>query len=123
MGKWIIDETYKDGYEHYKCSHCNTPALFDYVMYEDYDEGTDGEWEYLGMRDNGINEHITKFCPECGEKMDCAEAMFYIYGCGACVYYDEDSLNSGYTKECRDCGFYPWASDELSLKYKYKYLG
>ena len=28
------------------------------------------EWEYLGVRDNGINEHITKFCPECGEKMD-----------------------------------------------------
>ena len=42
-------------------------------MEEDYDEGIDGEWEYLGVRDNGINEHITKFCPECGEKMDYEE--------------------------------------------------
>lgn len=119
MGKWIIDETYDDGYEHHKCSHCNTRALFDYIMEEDYDEGTDGEWEYLGMRDNGINEHITKFCPECGEKMDCSEAMFDIYGCKVCIYYDENSLNSGYTKECSGCGCYPWASDDLPLKYKY----
>ena len=73
MATWIIDESYDDGYEHHKCSHCNTRALFDYIMEEDYDEGTDGEWEYLGMRDNGINEHITKFCPECGEKMDYEE--------------------------------------------------
>ena len=39
MAKWIIDETYDDGYAHHKCSHCNTRALFDYVMEEDYDEG------------------------------------------------------------------------------------
>ena len=117
MAKWIIDKTYDDGYEHHKCSHCNTRALFDYIMEEDYDEGIDGEWEYLGMRDNGINEHITKFCPECGEKMDCAEAMFNICGCIACIYYDE---NSGYTEECKYCGFYPWASAELPSKYKYR---
>ena len=117
MAKWIIDETYDDGYEHHKCSHCNTRALFDYIMEEDYDEGIDGEWEYLGVRDNGINEHITKFCPECGEKMDCAEAMFNICGCIACIYYDE---NSGYTEECKYCGFYPWASDEFPFKYKYR---
>ena len=117
MAKWIIDESYDDGYEHHKCSHCNTRALFDYIMEEDYDEGIDGEWEYLGVRDNGISEHITKFCPECGEKMDCAEAMFNICGCIACIYYDE---NSGYTEECKYCGFYSWASDELPFKYKYR---
>ena len=36
MAKWIIDETYDDGYEYHKCSHCNTQALFDYIMEEDY---------------------------------------------------------------------------------------
>ena len=66
MAKWIIDEAYDDGYEHHKCSHCNTRALFDYIMEEDYDE------------------------------------------------------NSGHTEECKYCGFYPWASDELPFKYKYR---
>ena len=39
--------------------------------------------------------------------------------CRVCIYYDENSLNSGYTKECSSCGFYPWTSDDLPLKYKY----
>ena len=40
------------------------------MIYEDdYDEGLDGEWFYLGKRENGTIEHLTNYCPNCGADM------------------------------------------------------
>ena len=70
-GRWIEhEETQEDAYRHHKCSECNVNAPFDYKMREDWDEGMDGEWYSLGLVDDGINEHLTDYCPNCGAKMD-----------------------------------------------------
>ena len=70
-GRWIEhEETPDDAYRHHKCSECNVNAPFDYNMREDWDEGMDGEWDLLGLVDDGINEHLTDYCPNCGAKMD-----------------------------------------------------
>ena len=70
-GRWIEhEETPDDAYLHHKCSECNVNAPFDYNMREDWDEGMDGEWDSLGLVDDGINEHLTDYCPNCGAKMD-----------------------------------------------------
>ena len=70
-GRWIEhEETPDDAYRHHKCSECNVNAPFDYNMREDWDEGMDGEWDSLGLVDDGINEHLTDYCPNCGAKMD-----------------------------------------------------
>ena len=70
-GRWIEhEETPDDAYLHHKCSECNVNAPFDYNMREDWDEGMDGEWDLLGLVDDGINEHLTDYCPNCGAKMD-----------------------------------------------------
>lgn len=70
-GRWIgICETEDDAYLHHKCSICNVYAPFDYKYREDWDEGMDGEWYFLVLVDDGINEHLTPYCPNCGAKMD-----------------------------------------------------
>lgn len=69
-GRWIEHDEYSDGYYHHKCTNCNTDAPFDYEYREDWDEGIDGEWYLLGLVDDGINEHLTDYCPNCGAKMD-----------------------------------------------------
>ena len=70
-GRWIEhEETPEDAYRHHKCSECNVNAPFDYKMREDWDEGIDGEWYSIGLVDDGINEHLTDYCPNCGAKMD-----------------------------------------------------
>ena len=69
-GRWIEhEETPEDAYWHHKCSECNVNAPFDYKMREDWDEGMDGEWYSLGLVDDGINEHLTDYCPNCGAKI------------------------------------------------------
>ena len=59
-----------DAYCHHKCSNCNTPAPYGYKYREDWDEGMDGEWYSLGIIDDGIIEHLTPYCPNCGARMD-----------------------------------------------------
>lgn len=70
-GRWIEhEETKEDAYSHHKCSECNVNALFYYKMREDWDEGMDGEWYSIGLVDDGINEYLTDYCPNCGARMD-----------------------------------------------------
>lgn len=70
-GRWIETEEHPDdAYCHHKCSNCNEFAPFDYKYREDWDEGMDGEWYSLGIIDDGINEHLTAYCPNCGARMD-----------------------------------------------------
>lgn len=70
-GRWIEhEETQEDAYRYHKCSECNVNAPFDYKMREDWDEGMDGELYSLGLVDDGINEHLTDYCPWCGARMD-----------------------------------------------------
>jgi hypothetical protein len=69
-GRWEErDESHYDAYWHHKCTNCNADAPFDYKMREDWDEGMDGEWYPLGIIDDGINEHLTPYCPNCGAHM------------------------------------------------------
>lgn len=70
-GRWIEhEETQEDAYSHHKCSECNVNAPFYYKMREDWDEGMDGEWYSIGLVDDGINEYLTDYCPNCGARMD-----------------------------------------------------
>lgn len=70
-GRWIEhEETQEDAYSHHKCSECNVNAPFYYKMQEDWDEGMDGEWYSIGLVDDGINEYLTDYCPNCGARMD-----------------------------------------------------
>lgn len=119
MAKWILEEEeYIDDFQHHKCSSCGALSLFSYTYNEDYDEGIDGEWVSLGYIASGINENITLYCPNCGSKMDCTEALHRIYGCKKCKWFDESSCNYGYTEVCLNCGDYPWANDEIGSKWE-----
>ena len=69
-GRWEGHDDYDDDYYHHKCTNCNVDAPFDYEYREDWDEGMDGEWYSLGLVDDGIIEHMTPYCPNCGAKMD-----------------------------------------------------
>ena len=70
-GRWGEHDDYPDdAYIHHKCTNCNVCAPFDYKYREDWDEGMDGEWYSLGIIDDGINEHLTPYCPNCGARMD-----------------------------------------------------
>lgn len=70
-GRWIEhEETQEDAYSHHKCSECNVNAPFYYKMLDDWDEGMDGEWYSIGLVDDGINEYLTDYCPNCGASMD-----------------------------------------------------
>lgn len=70
-GRWVeADEHTDDLYCHHKCSNCGEYATFDYKYSEDWDEGMDGEWYFIGIIDDGINEHLTPYCPNCGARMD-----------------------------------------------------
>ena len=68
-GRWVEHGESVDGYYHHKCSNCEADAPYDYKMREDWDEGLDGEWFFLGLTDVGITEHITPYCPNCGAHM------------------------------------------------------
>lgn len=69
-GRWELHEESSDLYYHHRCTNCNVDAPFDYKYIEDWDEGMDGEWYSLGITENGINEHLTPHCPNCGCRMD-----------------------------------------------------
>ena len=70
-GRWVeADEHTDDLYCHHKCSNCGEYATFDYKYSADWDEGMDGEWYFNGIIDDGINEHLTPYCPNCGARMD-----------------------------------------------------
>lgn len=69
-GRWEEHDESSDDYWHHKCTNCNVDAPFDYKYREDWDEGMDGEWYPIGLVEDGIIEHITPFCPNCGAKMD-----------------------------------------------------
>ena len=68
-GRWEKVEG-SSGWERHRCSVCKKEATFKYEYIDDYDEDMDGEWEYIGQRENGITEYLTDYCPNCGAKMD-----------------------------------------------------
>lgn len=69
-GQWELYDDNEDGYSHHRCSNCKEDAIFTYESEDMYDEGYDGEWHYIGDICVGIDEHLTKFCPHCGTKME-----------------------------------------------------
>ncbi len=68
-GRWEVIEETSSGWKQHRCSVCKSEAIFEYTYSDDYDEGIDGEWEYIGQREDGIIEHLTDFCPSCGADM------------------------------------------------------
>lgn len=68
-GEWVDDENDTEWTSH-QCSVCKKSSLSEMIYEDDYDEGLDGEWFYLGKREIGIIEHLTNYCPNCGAKMD-----------------------------------------------------
>ena len=68
-GRWGVIEETSSGWKQHRCSVCKAEAIFEYTYIDDYDEGVDGEWEYIGQMENGITEHLTDFCPHCGADM------------------------------------------------------
>lgn len=68
-GRWEEIEETSSGWKQHRCSLCKAEAIFEYTYIDDYDEGIDGEWEYIGQIENGIIEHLTDFCPNCGADM------------------------------------------------------
>lgn len=68
-GKWIVNHESYDGYKHHMCSYCKQDAIFNYIYVADYDEMLDGEWDYIGQREDGIDECLTDCCPHCGAVM------------------------------------------------------
>lgn len=69
-GKWVVNRESEEGYKHHMCNKCKTEAPFHYTYIDDYDEGLDGEWFYLGQRESGIVEHMGNYCPNCGAKLE-----------------------------------------------------
>lgn len=70
LGKWIKNQIGEDGYSHTICSECKTEAPFHYSYEEYYDEGMDGEWEFCGLKESGISEVLSNYCPNYGVKME-----------------------------------------------------
>lgn len=68
-GEWVYDENDTEWTSH-QCSVCKKSSLREAIYEDDYDEGLDGEWFYLGKRQIGIIEHLANYCPNCGAKMD-----------------------------------------------------
>ena len=68
-GRWVVNRKSFDGYTHHRCSHCGTDAPFVYTYIDEWDEDLDGEWCYVGQRENGIEEQMGSFCPYCGSDM------------------------------------------------------
>ena len=68
-GEWFDDENGTE-WDSHQCSVCKKSSLSEMIYEDDYDEGLDGEWFYLGKRENGIIEHLTNYCPNCGAKME-----------------------------------------------------
>lgn len=73
QGKWVVNPESYDGFKHHMCSKCKNDAIFDSVYEADFDEMLDGEWDYVGQRESGISEHLTKRCNHCDAKMDVAD--------------------------------------------------
>ena len=69
-GEWIVDDESGTEWISHQCSVCKESSLSEMIYEDDYDEGLDGEWFYLGKREIGIIEHLTNYCPNCGAKMD-----------------------------------------------------
>lgn len=69
QGEWVINSESEDGFEHHMCSCCKENAHYSYTFINDYDEGLDGEWEYLGQIENGIIECLDDYCSNCGAVM------------------------------------------------------
>ena len=69
-GLWVENLEGDDVWVHHMCSECKSDADFRYIEEEDWDEGMDGEWYYLGKDTIGIEERLTDYCPHCGAKMD-----------------------------------------------------
>lgn len=67
-GRWKKVEG-SSGWEQHRCSVCKKEAIFKVDYIDDYDEGVDGEWEYIGRTENGITEYLTDYCPNCGADM------------------------------------------------------
>ena len=67
--RWVKRTFESDGYEHHVCSACGKPAPFWPIEGCDYDEMLDGEWDCIGLRQTGINELLTKHCPNCGKRL------------------------------------------------------
>ena len=68
-GRWEKFEETSSGWKQHRCSVCKAEGIFGYTYTDDYDEGIDGEWEYIGQIEDGIIEHQTDFCPSCGADM------------------------------------------------------
>ena len=68
-GEWVYDENDTEWTSH-QCSVCKKLSFREMIYQDDYDEGLDGEWFYLGKREVGIIEHLTNYCPNCGAKME-----------------------------------------------------
>ena len=69
-GRWVVNRKSFDGYTPHRCSHCGTDAPFVYTYIDEWDEDLDGEWDYIGQRENGIEEQMGSFCPNCGGRME-----------------------------------------------------
>lgn len=69
-GRWDSKYDEHDGFYHHFCTECKHLAIFTYDERDDYDEGMDGEWHFLGKDIVGIKENLTNYCPNCGAKMD-----------------------------------------------------
>lgn len=68
-GEWDSKYDEHDGFYHHFCTECKNLAIFAYDEQDDYDEGMDGEWYFLGKNIVGIKENLTDYCPNCGAKM------------------------------------------------------
>ena len=68
-GEWVDDENGTE-WDSHQCSVCKKSPLSETIYEDDYDEGLDGEWFYLGKRENGIIEHLTNLLPQLRARMD-----------------------------------------------------
>lgn len=67
MAIWEKKELDNYDYEHYCCSDCGKPTIFESTSDEDYDG-----CEY----ETGIGEYLTPYCPNCGAKMNVSEIIY-----------------------------------------------
>lgn len=57
----------QDGYEHYCCSDCGKPAIFESTY--------DIDCDYTEYQ-TGIGQYLTPYCPNCGAKMNISEIIY-----------------------------------------------